>query len=155
MELKIIKQEKNPFLEREELMLEIINESTPSSEEIKTELKKDAELTIVKKINTNFGRQTFIAEVVVYDNMEAKNKVEVIPQKVRKKMAADAKAAEDAAKKAEAEAKKAEEEAKAAEEEAKATAEETPAEEPAAEETPVEETKEETKEEIKEEPKTE
>ena len=115
MELKIIKQEKNPFLEREEFILEVQNEVAPSLEEVKTELKKDSELTVVKKIHTNFGRQTFKVEAVVDDNTEAKNKVETIPKKTRKKMEADKKsAAETKAKeeKAEAEAKKAEAEAK-------------------------------------------
>jgi len=131
MELKIVKQEKNPFLEREELTLEITNKVAPSLEEVKTELKKDPELTVVKKVNTNFGRQTFIVEAVVYDNKEAKNKVETVPQKIRKKIEADEKAADKAAKKTEAEAKAA------------------PAEEPAPEaetpeeEAPIEETKEE------------
>jgi ribosomal protein S24E len=130
MEMQIIKQEKNPFLEREEFILEIKNEVAPSFEEVKAELKKDADLTVVKKVNTNFGRQTFVVEAVVYDSAESKNKVETIPQKVRRKMEADKKAADEAAKKAEAEAK---------------TAEAAPAEEPAPEaEAPVEEVKEET-----------
>lgn len=124
METKIIKQEKNPFLEREDLVLEIKGEATPSFEEVKTAIGKDADLTVVKKITTNFGRNTFLVEAVVYDNIEAKEKIETIPQKVRKKMEAEKKAAEEAAKKAEEEAKAAEAEAPA--EEAK---EETPAEE--------------------------
>jgi ribosomal protein S24E len=134
MEMEIVKQEKNPFMEREEFVLSIKNEVAPSFEEVKTELKKDAELTVVKKVNTNFGRQTFMVEAVVYDNKEAKNKVETIPQKIRKKMEAEKKAADEAAKKAEAEPVKTEEAAPVEEkvEEKK-------------EETPVEETKEEVK----------
>ena len=138
--MKIIKQEKNPFLEREEFTLEITNDVAPSFEEVKTELKKDPELTVVKKVHTNFGRQTFRVEAVVYDNAEAKKKVETIPQKVRKKMEADEKAAAEAAKKAEAEAKAAE----AAPAEEPAPEAEAPKEEPK-EETPAEEPKEEEK----------
>ncbi len=119
MKTKIIKQEKNPFLEREELILEIGNETAPTSEEVKKEIKENAELIVVKKISTNFGKQIFMVEAVVYDNIEAKEKIETIPQKVRKKMEADKKAEEEAAKKAEEEAKKVEEEAKKVEEEAK------------------------------------
>jgi len=119
MESKIIKQEKNPFLEREEFTLQITNETTPTFDEVKSELGKDATLTVVKKINTNFGRKTFLIEAVVYENAEAKKKIETIPQKVRKKIESEEKAAAEAAKKAEAEAKKAEEEAKVAEEAAK------------------------------------
>ena len=151
--MKIIKQEKNPFLEREEFTLEITNKVAPSLEEVKTELKKDAELTVVKKVHTNFGRQTFIVEAVVYDNKEAMKKVETIPQKIRKKMEADEKAAAEATKKAEAEAKKAEEEAKTAEAETPA---EEAAEEPTSEtEAPTEAPAEETKEEPATEEKTE
>ena len=43
MESKIIKQEKNPFLDREELTLEIKNEVAPSFDEVKTEIGKDAD----------------------------------------------------------------------------------------------------------------
>ena len=145
MNTKIIKQEKNPFLDREELVLEITNDATPSLDEVKAEIGKDAELTVVKKINTNFGKQTFMVEAVVYDNAEAKEKIETIPQKVRKKMEAEKKVAEEVAKKAEEEKKKAEEEAKVAEEEKKTEAE-VPAEEAPKEEAPAEETKEEVKE---------
>lgn len=129
MKTKIIKQEKNPFLEREELLVEVTAESAPSASEVVAELGKDEALTVVKKINTNFGRQTFLTELVVYDNIEAKEKIETIPQKVRKKMAKEKAEAEAKAKKEAEEAKKAEEEAKAAAEEAAKAEAEAPAEE--------------------------
>ena len=164
MESKIIEEKKNPFLERTEIKLEIKAESVPSAEEVKVEIGKDVELTVIRKINTNFGRQTFVAEALIYDNAQAKEKVETIPQKVRKKMQAEKKAAEEeAAKAAEAE-KKAAEEAKVAEAEAKAAETEKPAEEPKeeapikekpTEEKPTEEPKEETITEEKTEEKTE
>ncbi len=135
MESKIIQEKKNPFLSREEITLEIKNDVAPSFEDVKTQIGKDADLTVVKKINTNFGRHTFIAEAVIYDNTEAKEKIETIPKKVRKKMEADKKAAEETAKKEAEAAAKAAEEAKAAEAEAKAAEAETPTEEPAPEET--------------------
>jgi len=130
MKTKVIKQEKNPFLQREELIVEITSEAAPSTSEAVTALGKDEALTVIKKINTNFGRQTFLVEAVVYDSAEAKEKIETIPQKVRKKMEADKKAAEEEAKK---KAAKEAEEAKAAEEAAKAEAEK-PAEEEVKEE---------------------
>jgi ribosomal protein S24E len=101
MEMEIVKQEKNLFLEREEFVLNISNETSPTFDEVKTELGKDAELTVVKKIHTGFGKQKFVADVFVYNNAEVKAKVETVPQKVRKKMEAEKKAAEEAAKKAE------------------------------------------------------
>ena len=171
MESKIIKQEKNSFLEREEIVLEIKNDVTPTYDEVKTELGRDAELTVIKRINTNFGKRIFNVELVVYDNIEALKKIETIPQKVRKKMEVDKKAKDEAAKKAADEAaKKAADEAKKAE--AKVTEEpkveeaaEEKAEEPKteeepkieekAEEVPIEEKVEESKEETKTEEKIE
>ena len=134
MEHKIIKQEKNPFLEREEIVMEVVSDVAPNSGEVKEMVGKDVDLTVVKNIQGNFGRKVFVVDVVVYDNAEAKKKIETIPKKVRKKIEADRKAEADAKKKAEDEAKKAEEEAKASEE---VKVEETDA--------PVEEVKEEVK----------
>ena len=153
MKLEIIKQEKNPFLQREELTIEITSESAPSASEVMSELGKDEALTVIKKINTNFGRQTFLTEIVVYDNLEAKEKIETIPQKIRKKMATEKKTADEAAKKKAAEeseaVKKAEEEAKAAAEKGSAPTNN----EDESVRVPVEEVKEEPKEEVKEEEK--
>ncbi|MFH1238227.1 MAG: hypothetical protein ABIH79_03115 [archaeon] len=112
METKIIKRDKNPFLEREEIIMEVISETAPSFEDIKAIIGKDANLTIVKKIQGRFGKKIFIVEAVVYDNVEVKNKIETIPQKVRKKMEAEKKVEDDAKKKVEEEARKAEEEVK-------------------------------------------
>lgn len=140
MKTKIIQSKKNPFLKREEITVEITSESAPTASEIISKLGYDDSLTVVKKINTNFGRQIFLTEIVIYDNPEAKKSIETIPQKIRKKMEADKKAKiEEAKKKAAAEA-----EAKKAEEEAAKEAEE------AAKKAPKEEEKEEPKEESKE-----
>ncbi|MCK4649674.1 hypothetical protein KAT36_00430 [Candidatus Pacearchaeota archaeon] len=119
MKIKIIKQEKNPFLQREELVVEISSEATPNSSEVISALGKDETLTIIKKINTNFGRQKFLTEVVVYDSLEAREKIETIPQKVRKKLEAEKKTAKEETK------KKAAEEAEAAKTAVEATEEKT------------------------------
>lgn len=116
MKTEITNEKKNPFLGRTEYILEIKNESTPNEMEVKEALGKNVELTVIKKINTNFGKQSFVVEAVVYDSEKDKENVEVIPQKIRKKIEAE----KETAKKAEEEAKKkAEEEKAAAEEEAK------------------------------------
>ena len=114
--------------------MEVVSDVAPNSGEVKEMVGKDVDLTVVKNIQGNFGRKVFVVDVVVYDNAEAKKKIETIPKKVRKKIEADRKAEADAKKKAEDEAKKAEEEAKASEE---VKVEETDA--------PVEEVKEEVK----------
>jgi ribosomal protein S24E len=84
MKTKIIKQEKNPFLHREEYLIEIESKNTPSFDEIKKQLGKE-ELCIVKKINSNFGRHKFSAEVFVYDSKDFKDKLEKIPRAQKKK----------------------------------------------------------------------
>jgi len=105
MEAKIIKQEKNPFLQREEIVIELTSNMPPTIEDVKLKIGKNPELTVIKKINTNFGRKTFLAEAVVYDNAEAKKKIEVIPKKIKKKMEEERKAEEETRKKAEEAAK--------------------------------------------------
>ena len=143
MKTEIISEEKNPFLERTELTVKITEEVAPTKEELIQSIGKDSELTIVRRINSNFGSGEFSVDLVVYDNLEAKDKYMTIPKKVREKMEAEKKAAEEAKKKEEADKKA--EEAKAAEEAAKA-------EEPAATEEPVAEV---AKEETTEDNKTE
>jgi ribosomal protein S24E len=113
MKTKIISQEKNPLLQREEFIMEIESNSIPSKEQIITDLGKKKELTIVNKVITYFGRKSFIADIVVYDNEKAKKDNHVIPKKIKKKMKEEEKAKADAEKKKKAqEAKKAQEETK-------------------------------------------
>ena len=87
MESKITKREKNPFLHREEIEMEVLNNISPSFAEVKKIIGGDENLIVVKKVEGNFGRQSFSAQALVYENEEAKNKIEVVPKKVRKKQA--------------------------------------------------------------------
>ena len=121
MEAKILNENKNVLLKRTEYTVEISSDANPGEESIKDFLGKDKDLTIVRTISSNFGKKSFIADVIVYDSKEAEEQIVTIPKKVRKEM-------EEAKKKAEAEKKAAEEAAKAAEEAKKA---ETPVEETA------------------------
>ncbi len=81
---KILSQKKNPFLEREEIIIEINDKITPSKEEVKKIFDKEKDLIVVRNINANFGRNSFIASVFVYDSKEAKEKIETIPKKIKK-----------------------------------------------------------------------
>jgi len=102
MKIETINQQKNPFLKREELTIKIENDTTPSFDELKKQIGKNEDLTVIKKINTSFGKKIFIAEALIYDNQEAKNKIETIPKKIRKKMKADEKAKQESGEKAKA-----------------------------------------------------
>ena len=106
MKFKILKQEKNPFLQREEYQIEIESETNPCFEDVQKFLKKDEKVTVIKKIIGNSGRSIFVSEVFVYDSEEDKKKVETISQKTRKKLAEEAKKAKEAEEKAKEEAKK-------------------------------------------------
>ena len=80
MEVKIIKSEKKPLLEREEYIVEITSAKTPSNDELKkalsAHLKKDENLTLIKKINQKFGTQYLTARCYTYSNPEAIKKFE-------------------------------------------------------------------------------
>lgn len=110
MKSKIIAQNKNPFLRRDELTLEISSEISPSISGVVEQTKRDADLVVVKRINTSFGKRECTADILIYDSREALERVEVIPKKIRKKMEMEKKAAEESA------AKKSEEEKEAREE---------------------------------------
>ena len=103
MKSKIISQKRNPSFEREEIIIEVENNVTPSYDEIKKIIGKNEDLIVVKKVSANFGRYKFMAEAVVYDSVEVKNKIEVIPRKIRKKIEEERKKkeAEEKAKSAE------------------------------------------------------
>ncbi len=102
MKIEIINKIKNPFLNREEMIVEIVNESAPTIDSIIEAVGKDKELTVVKKVDSNFGVNKFSSEVFVYDSKESREKVETIPKKVKKKMEEERKKAEEEAKKKEA-----------------------------------------------------
>jgi ribosomal protein S24E len=148
MKTKIISQEKNPFLEREEFLIEIEANSTPTEAEIIEDLGKGDLLTVIRGIRTNFGTCTFIVDAIVYNSEEAKEKYVVLPQKVRKKIEEEKKAKEE-------EEKKAKEAAAQEALKAQAQAESEPAVEEKPEETPAAEEKETKKVEEKEEKKEE
>jgi small subunit ribosomal protein S24e len=139
MKITIQEKKENPLLNRTELKGSIeFNDVTPSNvklaESLAKETKKDINLVVVKSIYTNFGQKLADFEAIVYDNKEAKDKIEMLTKHIKKKMEEDRKAAEEA-KATEVEAKKkAEEEAKAAKEAAAEEKKEEPA-----KETPVEE----------------
>ena len=65
MESKIIRQMKNPFLHREEYVLEIGGDVNPSFDEVKKIVGKEEGLTVVKKVGNNFGRNVYASERVI------------------------------------------------------------------------------------------
>ncbi len=112
MKFEIKKQTKNILLEREEFMIEVHAMSNPKKEEVLAFLNKAPELCVLREIQGNFGRDVFEAVIFVYNSVEAKEKTEYIPKKIKKKIQEEKKKQEEIKKKAdEAAKKKAEEEA--------------------------------------------
>ena len=85
MESKIIKKQKNPFLNREEYIIEFVSGTNPSFKDVEEVIGGDAGLIAVKKINNNFGRRIFSAEAFVYFSKEDKAKIETVSKKMKSK----------------------------------------------------------------------
>jgi small subunit ribosomal protein S24e len=85
--ITIEKKEHKPLLGREEIKAISDDQVTPSmasiQEYLATELKKDKELIVVKKVYPSFGKQKADILVYVYDSKELLNKFE--PKKKEKK----------------------------------------------------------------------
>jgi ribosomal protein S24E len=94
MKSEVVAQKRNPFLKREELVLKVFSDAVPTKDEVMAQIDGEDDLTVIKKINTNFGQQVFIVEAVLYDSKEDRERVEVIPKKIRKKMEKERMAAE-------------------------------------------------------------
>ena len=84
-----MKELKNTLLKRREVELVIHSEANPGFEVAKKavadKLKSDENLVVVRAVRGKFGSKDFLIEAFVYDNEEAKKKVE--PVKKEKKEA--------------------------------------------------------------------
>lgn len=98
MESKILKETNNSSLKRKEYLLEILAEKNPTKQEVGELIKGGEEVTVVKKIEGSFGKDTFLVDVVVYDSKEDKNKYEILSRKAKKKLAEEAKKAAESVK---------------------------------------------------------
>jgi len=105
MKLKIISQHKNPLLHRERYEIEIESDSSPKFDEILTQFNKNPELTVIRKVQGKFGTNKFNTEILVYDNKEARIKIETIPKKIKKKREEEARIKIEESKKPQEEAK--------------------------------------------------
>ena len=80
MEIKIIKTEKKPLLERDEYIIEMTSSKTPSNAELKKDIsekiKKDESLILIKRINQHFGTHRLTANFYVYSTPESIKKFE-------------------------------------------------------------------------------
>ena len=96
MKITIQEKKENPLLNRTELKGGIeFNDITPSNvklaESLAKETKKDINLVVVKSIYTHFGQKLADFEAIVYDNKEAKDKIEMLTKHIKKKMEEDRK----------------------------------------------------------------
>lgn len=119
--MNVVREEANPLFSRKEVHVAVTDSVTPSLVEarkiVSEKFSTDEALVRVRKIDSNFGSQTFTIIADIYDSIEEFNR---IVKKTKQEIEAE--------KKAEEERRKAEEEARLAAEEAKKAAE-APAEE--------------------------
>ena len=86
MDIKISSQTKNPFLQRDELVLTIDSETAPGFKDINEFLKKPEQQVVIKQIKSNFGKHSFNAYVMIYDSEDAKNKIQTLSKKQKEKL---------------------------------------------------------------------
>ena len=76
----MIKQIENKLLKRKEVIFEIESESNPGLSKIKSEIaqltKSQEDLVVIKSLKSSFGNKKFLAEALVYNSLEDKNKIE-------------------------------------------------------------------------------
>ena len=127
METKIIEKKDNPLFNREEVVLEIVSNVSPSNSEVakvvSEKLSSTEDKVKVNGIYGNFGTHVFTVYANVYKTVSDKEKTEI---KTKKERDSEKKAEEERIK-TEAEARKAEKEAasKPAEESAETKSEES------------------------------
>jgi len=131
--MEIIEQKQNKLLHRLEVEAKIQADITPSNKEVAKmlgeKLGKAEENVVVEHIKGQFGSHEFHIFAKVYDDVESKDKYEVVSKKERKKIAEEKKKAEEEAKKVKEEAKKVEESPVEEEKKEEAVVEEKPVEE--------------------------
>jgi len=90
--MNIITNFYNPLLKRKEINASIEAESNPGFEKTKKEIalhfKANDDVVVIKKVEGNFGRSSFLIDAFVYDSLEDKNKIE--PKKKVKTKAGEA-----------------------------------------------------------------
>ncbi|MFA5993040.1 MAG: hypothetical protein WC796_05015 [Candidatus Pacearchaeota archaeon] len=92
--MQIKEDRKNSLLHRQEVIALVENQMTLSKQEaikaISEHFKKSEETVVIEKIDSLFGTKKTIITARVYDSPESRKKMEVIPRKVKKKLAKEA-----------------------------------------------------------------
>ena len=80
MGMSIVKREENPLLSREELIIRVEKEVTPSRKEAKeivvAQTGADPELVIIKRISGKSGSKVFLVEAFIYKDKEIMKVIE-------------------------------------------------------------------------------
>ena len=78
MDIEVIERKENPLLHREEVTFRVLHPEaqTPTRDTIAAKLaaivNSDRDMTIVKKVQTEFGRNTSLGYANVYENEESR-----------------------------------------------------------------------------------
>lgn len=87
--MKAIQENKNKLLHRDEVIIEMHSEATPSKEQalktVSEHFKISPENIVISKVGSRFGSKSVKIRAKIYENHEAKKKYEIISRKERKK----------------------------------------------------------------------
>ncbi len=88
--MRIIEQKKNDLLDRNEFLISIESQHSPSKIEITKKLSEHSKTPedniVIESIKGVFGSKNFIIKAKYYNNLESKKKYETITRKERKKL---------------------------------------------------------------------
>ncbi|UCD21262.1 MAG: hypothetical protein JSW08_01830 [archaeon] len=89
MNFKIISKDVKPLVERTEIIVKVTDKVTPSNEQVKDAIAKEAnkpkELIVVKKIDQKYGSDESEVFAYVYDSQSSMKKFEIVTKHMKKK----------------------------------------------------------------------
>ena len=85
--MKVIKDFNNKLLKRREALVSIESPSNPgiseATKKVAEHFKTGEEVVVIKSLKSSYGKSEFVADVLIYDSLEAKESTE--PKKREKK----------------------------------------------------------------------
>jgi ribosomal protein S24E len=87
--MKIVRDFTNSLLKRKELEIRFNEKSNPGFEKVKSEIVKEfkasEDLVLVKSVKNNFGDNSFLIDVFIYESAEGRDAIESKKKEKKKK----------------------------------------------------------------------
>ena len=99
--MEVLQNKKNNLLHREEVLISLDANVTPSKliivEDVSKHMKKPVGNIVIEKIDGRFGTKNVLVYAKIYDDEKSRHKFEVVSRKLKKKLVEEAKKATEAA----------------------------------------------------------